>query len=512
MVRGCLSRSNERETPVMTEDSKTPPAAAINLEPTTNQVATLDPILTMSVDDMNKYLDMAIATLKLQVEPLPEVKDNVNQGHGRYVTEGRSATARFLFKEALAHWNKGDHETAHKLLKTSLDQFPDGDVGLNPHEKHILYNLELRYGISLMSLGLLEEGWKYYNRRKEPNSMGFSPARDFGSVKRWYGEDLADKTLVIYPEQGLGDQLMALSFLIGFRDLGKIWCLKDLKELRIEAHWELMPILKRHFENISRIKIVDPRNAGECIEGADYSCSYMDLLEKIIPDEGTLRGYMAANIPTMSSLQANQTIIKEWSFKDPDFHPKRIGLSWKGHGEKWDKGVQIQDLLPLWLLLKLDEYLHYTILHPLTVEDVQWLDEQWQDLAPRSWRDQVYTPIKLPEHKGIFIDPPRLEQYLGMLDGIGLVIGVMSTTLHLSALAGYETWVLAPQGPRTPWYWAMDGQPEKNEGESRIYFDRYVDVYQGGVWPMKGETYDRPWSTAVWWRIAQRIVNRGKHI
>lgn len=464
-------------------------------------------------DQLNKLLDSHIAMLHMGIDPLkPRPQSGVNQGSGQFMTEGRPATARFLFKEALAHWNKGDHKTAHQLLEAGVRMFPDSDKDLNPHEKHMLYNLELRYGISLMSQGLLEEGWKYYNRRKEPNSMGFSPARDMmlknlgigSNQSQWTGQSLAGKVLVIYPEQGLGDQLLGLRPLIAgwFMPL-----LNDIKELRIEAHWELQPILKRHLKHHDQIKVVDPAKTMECIEGADYACSYMDFLQHMAPAKTGTVGQQ-----DFFSLLPDPKKVKDWQLPlDLTVESQKcrhlIGINWRGHGDKWDKGVQIQDLKPLWLLLKLRPDVHVVVCHPLTLEDQEHLDLEWRDMdydgCTRSWRDQVHAPFTLPEHKGIMIDPPTLEDYLGVLAQCDYYVGVMSTTCHLAGALGLQTKVLAPIGPRTPWYWAMDA---KADGGYSSWYQGHTEVFLGDVWPMKGETYDKPWSTGLWWKICGKLT------
>jgi len=461
-----------------------------------------------TTEELHKALDKFVETPgNGLLDPAPNTKNGVFQGSGQHMVEGRAATARFMFKEALMHWNQGKHTVAHQLLEIGVRLFPDGDTGLDPQEKHILYNLELRYGISLLSMGDLEHGWVYYNRRKEPNSMGFSPARQFmagnmvdGLNRRWTGQDLTDKVLVIYPEQGLGDQLLGLRPLIAGWQLNS--CFDKIKELRIEAHWELLPILRRHLQHQPAIKIVDPGNMVECIGDADYACSYMDLLQQQVPSLHHLAPTMFHGSQDLLYITAEDKKAQEWRLKDYDLYHHVIGLNWRGHGDKWDKGVQIEHLKPLWLLLKLRDDVHVLVTHPLTDADKAWLDIEWGDIPDRQWQDQIHAPIKLPPFKGIEFEPPSMEDYAGMLAGCDYYLGVMSTTCHLAGAMGVPTMVLCPTGPRTPWYWAMDAIPEG--GRSSWY--NTVDVYDGDVWPTKGEAYDKPWSVGCWWTAVRDLV------
>src|SRR5262249_35167786 len=64
-------------------------------------------------------------------------------------------------------------------------------------------------GITLLGLGRWEEGWREYEWRWK-NTL--YPPKAFRFYPKWEGEDLSGKTIVLFPEQGYGDEIKTLRF------------------------------------------------------------------------------------------------------------------------------------------------------------------------------------------------------------------------------------------------------------------------------------------------------------
>ncbi len=87
----------------------------------------------------------------------------------------------------------GDAAEALQVLKTARKLAPDN--------KTVEWNLSLAY----LGNGELENGWKLHKARfQDPSSKVHRRTFD---VPQWQGEDISDKTILVWTDQGLGDAL-----------------------------------------------------------------------------------------------------------------------------------------------------------------------------------------------------------------------------------------------------------------------------------------------------------------
>ena len=77
----------------------------------------------------------------------------------------------------------------------------------------------LGLGLAVMAQGRYPEGWALYGARHEIPSMGLPTPKDF-PYPEWRGEDLVGKHIVIFPEQGFGDQIQFARFTPQLQALG----------------------------------------------------------------------------------------------------------------------------------------------------------------------------------------------------------------------------------------------------------------------------------------------------
>nr|WP_246500040.1 tetratricopeptide repeat protein [Azospirillum soli] len=147
--------------------------------------------------------DDAIAVQYLALSLAPDFADAyLNLGHAEQV-RGRAVLAERLAERALI---------------------------VNPSQSKARVNRALL----LLARGDLEQGWADYGQRFAGGEAG--PQRVF-PVPEWHGEDLAGKTLLVWAEQGLGDEIMFGSTLPDLQTFGG--------RLIVECDPRLVPLFAR---------------------------------------------------------------------------------------------------------------------------------------------------------------------------------------------------------------------------------------------------------------------------
>jgi tetratricopeptide (TPR) repeat protein len=274
-----------------------------------------------------------------------------------------------------------------------------------------LFDARMNCGTIQLTTGDFINGWKNYEYRFKTPSWQTRPIDD---PRRWKGEDLAGKRLLLSGEQGLGDAIMGIRYAPLIRE--RFNPAKLLYHGHRETH-ELFEYVKGGFD--SRSCVVDPNDIPS--EDYDYHCPLFSL--------------PAIFETTLENVPSNPYIAVTDDF---DFGPTealKVGLVWAGNpGHKLDalRSINPELLEPLRRMYAVDFF-------SLQVGKRSGECPDWvTDLSPKL---------------------ANLTDTASALQSLDLLISVDTSVVHLAGAVGCPTWMLTPFSPDWRWMLERDDSP-----------------------------------------------------
>ena len=235
----------------------------------------------------------------------------------------------------------------------------------------------------------------------------------------WSGrENLAGKTLLIWPEQGLGDCIQFCRYL------------PELKKAGAQVVLETYPSLGE------LMRMIDPDlqvvRTGTALPDFDFHCPLMSLPDRL---KTTL-----SNIPAASGyLRAPDARRNIWARRLEKTQQLRIGLVWSGnsrHANDHNRSISLQQLKPL---LALDAQFH-CLQKDFSSKDVEQL-------------------ISIDTLNCWSMRLTDFCETAALIECLDLVITVDTSVAHLAAALGKPTWILLPFAPDFRWMMAREDSP-----------------------------------------------------
>ncbi len=274
--------------------------------------------------------------------------------------------------------------------------------------------------------GRFETGWDKYEARKRVADQRYQHSI-FASFPQWGGEALQRGRLLVYGEQGLGDEIMFASM---FADLGR-----RTSDVILMCDQRLGALFERSFpgfEVIAEPRGSQPERAAR-LEGVECAVGAGSL--------GRHFRRRAADFPAHSGyLTLDPRRVAAWRERLDALAPgPRVGLSWIGGLQKTGRSrrsLTLERLEPL-----------------LRAPGAAWVSLQYTDSSEEIAALQGERGIRVHEFPGVTRDIDDLASLIGALD---LVISVCNTTVHVAGALGREVLVMAPFVPE--WRYGMSGE------------------------------------------------------
>ena len=353
-----------------------------------------------------------------------------------------------LSRKALLLDHLGSRSQGLELLREVLRLAPEDD--------HARYNL----GLYHLKHGEFEPGWEGYERRRRLE--GFIGRYRRFPLPEWDGGPLAGRSVLVLPEQGLGDEIMFGS------------CVPDLvaqaRHVIVECDPKLEAIFRRSFESctvVSRQRTV----ANDWINRVEPRPE-LQLAAGSLARRFRRR---AEDFPQRPFLQPDAAAVAVWRSRLEELGPgRKIGLSWRGGvgitGKK-RRSFSLEDLRPL-----------------LGLPGVQFVNLQYTDVRDELHQLESRHSLKVHHWQDAIDDYDQTAALVCALDG---VLTVCTAIVHLTGALGRPTLVMVPFGAD----WRYGGS-----GERMVWYPsvRLLRQQQVAQWADVLEEVSRRIRTAAW--------------
>lgn len=306
----------------------------------------------------------------------------------------------------------------------------DEAIKATPTHPQSHWNRSLAY----LELGDYERGWPEYDwglTAKVRMERDYTKPND-PRIPYWRGEKGA--RLVIYGEQGIGDEILFASML---PDL-----LKDVESVVFECHMKLHKLFANSFPSIDMYPTREDPNITWAVK-ADGTYRY-NFTHKLAL--GSLGRFYRPNLESfpgtayLTPTPESELHWAEWLAKLPP-GPK-IGISWVGGHKKTRvevRSLRLEEMLPIILEGK-DKGAQFVSLQYTPHEDELAEFERIHGIKIHMAPEACYS--------GVYDDTA------GLVANLDLVITVCTSVVHLAGALGVPVWVLTPSRPA--WRYRLD--------------------------------------------------------
>lgn len=340
---------------------------------------------------------------------------NVLQAQGKLAEAGASYQCALLLKPDLAetHLNLGNIFRAQGDVDSALACYRRA-LALNPE----LAEAAVAESRALLLKGNFAAGWRNFERRWQ--SREFDTPRRTYAQPRWNGQPLASGRVLIWGEQGIGDEIMFAGLIPD--------ALRTGARCVLDCDPRLKPLFARSFPAAEVVSGFDPADRSAEDIAAQIPSGSLPGLFRTAPEAfaKTTSPYLFADPAAKANLRDRYRNGR-----------KLVGLAW--HTRNKQSGATRSIGLP-------------TLAPLFETHGIRWVSLQYGDHdALQSQAASANAPIMIDRE----IDQlTNIDDFAAQIAAMDLVITIDNSTAHLAGALGVPTWVLLPFAP--DWRWLQD--------------------------------------------------------
>ncbi|MGE4065092.1 MAG: tetratricopeptide repeat protein [Rhodospirillaceae bacterium] len=330
----------------------------------------------------------------------------------------RLRNALVLNPNSAGTWNNlGSQYEALARREEAIAAF-ERAIELNPADAGAVVNR----GMTYLSMGRLSDGWDGYSRRFEDPRFPFV-RRDW-PWPVWRGEDLQGKSIFVWSDQGVGDEVLYSSMLLEVA--------RRAAECVVECSPRLLALYNRSFPGLRIIPKTADTRAELLGASFDYQTSVLDLGRHLRPSLSSF-----PNSPRV--LRADATLASKLRRRYKALAPDRplVGLSWRSiaPGMSHQKGRALDAFAPLIAREK------------LTFVNLQYGDVSAEiDALKRDHSLEIFVDNQIDSLKD-------LDGFAAQVAALDAVVTISNTTAHFAGALGVPTFLYVHRGSKQLWYW-----------------------------------------------------------
>jgi tetratricopeptide (TPR) repeat protein len=365
-------------------------------------------------------LDDAVASYTKALSINPDYVEAHNNLGNALRALGKLDEAVTSYRTALSL--KPDFAEAHDHLGVVLKDLGKLDKAVTSFHKALAIKPDypeahLNLSIASHLQGKLKEGWEEYEWRLK----SIKSAARIMPIEMWSGSSLQGKSILVYAEQGIGDEIMFAS------------CIPDLLErspskLILECAPRLEELFARSFPRVQvhgKAKNMDLSWLGENVQ-PNYALplgSLPKFFRNRVEDFPKRDAYLTPHPKLIENWKQRLASLKEGL---------KIGISWRG-GTEANVIKRASIPLPEWRSLLSMNASFINLQYGDVTKEIAKLG----DLHIHDWDDN--NPLE------------DLDNQAALISCLDLVITIDNATVHMCGAVGTRTWALLEQVP--DWRW-----------------------------------------------------------
>ena len=353
--------------------------------------------------------------------------------------------------------NEGNPEKGEHILRDGL--------ALDKNNELIRWNLSL----CLLELGKWSEAWEHYKYGKIPNVQRMPQGADEEKFvprvtraerqRRWIAFPEWEKekaTVILYGEQGLGDEIMFLSMLPDV--------LKDADKVILECHPRLEKMINRCYP---MVQTSPTRKMQYCPSAMEFD------YHRALGDLGGLYRNSAKSFPGTAYLQADQDLVQMYRERLEQLGPgPYYGLGWRGGYNKTKKKLRS---------LKLNDF------KPILDEPGIFISMQYDKGADIEVSTFCHETGYKIHHWPEVVREDDYDHTAALAMALDQIICCNTTLVHLCGALGRSCWSLTPKRPAwryqlkgpMPWYKSVTLLRQDDDNDWSAPVNQAIELMRG---------------------------------